>query len=119
MESLWRLTKLPYGIVEAGKQRKKTIEKGMLTEGGLETVFGLSQLFIKRSLAGKVVLLVVKVTDDFLMGRHKVKIETFIERMRRPFDVGRSLIDKSFYYDGCEIHQDVYGNITMSMKIYV
>lgn len=51
---LWRLTKLPYGIVEAGRKWQKTIEHWMLTEGKLETVFGLSQRFVQHDEKNKI-----------------------------------------------------------------
>lgn len=116
---LWRLTKLPYGIVEAGRQWQKTVESWMLSEGDLETVFGLSQLFVQRDATGKVILLVAKVTDDFLIGGNVKDIRNFIEKMKRRFAVGKAVVDKPFFFDGCEIHQDTAGNITMSMKRYV
>lgn len=79
-------------------------------------MFGLSQLFIKTNPTGKVVRLVAKVTNDFLTGGHKAEIDSFTEGIKRRFDVGKSVIDESFYFYGCEIHQETYGNITMSMK---
>lgn len=116
---LWRLTKLPYGIVEAGRQWQKTIERWMLSAGGLETVFGLSQLFLQRDINGNIILLVAKVTDDFLIGGSVADITRFIERMKNEFQVGKTLIDTSFLFDRCEIEQDAIGNITMTMKRYV
>lgn len=47
--TLWKLIKLPYGIVEAGRQWMLTIEHWMLTAGGMSRVFGISQLFVKRN----------------------------------------------------------------------
>lgn len=116
---LWRLTKLPYGIVEAGRQWQKTIERWMLSEGGLESVFGLSQLFAQRDDNGKITLLVAKVTDDFLICGLTTDISRFIDKMKEKFDVGKAVIDNSFLFDGCEISQDEPGNIRMTMKRYV
>lgn len=64
---LWLLTKLPYGIVEAGRQWQKTVESWMLSDGKLERVIGLSQIFVERHAAAKVTLIVAKVMDDFLI----------------------------------------------------
>lgn len=116
---LWRLTKLPYGIVEAGRQWQKTIERWMMSEGGLETVFGLSQLFVQRDKDGKIKLLVAKVTDDFLIGGLRPDVTSFIENMKTRFVVGKSVIDSTFFFDGCEIAQDEYGNIKMTMIRYM
>lgn len=64
---LWRLTKLPYGIGEAGRQWAKTFESWMLEEAGLERVFGVGQMYVRRGQSGRIVFILAKVTDDFLM----------------------------------------------------
>ena len=112
---LWRLTKLPYGIVEAGRQWQKTIENRMMSEGGLSRVFGLSQLFVQRNESGRICNIVAKVTDDFLIGGTIQNIQAFIGRMGKRFDVGKTVMDKPFLFDGCEIEQDHDGNIKISM----
>ena len=116
---LSRLLKLPYGIVESGRQWQKTVETWMLTEGGLQRFFGLSQLFIRRDGHGRISLIVAKVTDDFLIGGRTEIICKFIDRMKRRFDVGKVVIDDKFHFDGCEIQQENEGNIRMSMMGYI
>lgn len=61
---VWKLLKLPYGLVDAGRQWLIKIESWMIEEYGLERVFGVSQLFIKRR-ESRIVLIIAKVTDDF------------------------------------------------------
>lgn len=78
---LWRLTKLPYGVVEAGRQCKKVVEEWMLDDGGLNNVFGISQLFVKRNDAGWIILLVADVPDDFIMGETRGEIEGLVTRI--------------------------------------
>lgn len=45
---IWHLTKLPYGITEAGRQGAITIETWLVKDMGMEPVFSVSQLFVKR-----------------------------------------------------------------------
>ena len=116
---LWKLTKLPYGIVEAGRQWQKTVEDWMLTDGGLKRVFGLSQLFIRRDKQDRIVLLIAKVTDDFLAAGKLDYIHEFMDRLQKRFTVGKIVIDKRFHFNGCEIEQDRLGNIRMSMTRYL
>lgn len=66
--TFWRLLKLPYGIVEAGRQWQKVVEEWMLAGAGLARIFGITQLYVKRSKKNEITLLVAKVTDDFLLG---------------------------------------------------
>ena len=64
---LWRLTKPPYGIGEAGRQWAKTFERWLLEEAGLERVYGVFHLYVKRDASGRLIFLVAKVTDDLMM----------------------------------------------------
>lgn len=91
----------------------------MLTDGGLETIFGLSQLFAQRDSNGRITLLVAKVTDDFLIGGLTPDIIQFINKMKEKFEVGKAVIDESFFFDGCEITQDAAGSIRMTMERYL
>lgn len=66
---LWKLTKLPFGIVEAGRNWMLAIEEWMLTHDSLEQFFGVNnQLFIRRSDLGRIVVMFAKLSDDFLVG---------------------------------------------------
>lgn len=116
---LWKLTKLPYGIVEAGRQWQKTVEDWMLSDGGLQRAFGLSQLFIRRNKRDEITLMVAKVTDDFLVAGKLEYIHEFMDRLQQRFTVGKVVVDERFHFNGCEIEQDQSGNIRMSMIRYL
>lgn len=116
---LWKLLKLPYGIADAGRQWQVVVENWMLTEACLERVFGLPQLFTKRTPDGRICLLVAKVTDDFLLGGSVQEMQNFVELLGKRFIVGKALIDQKIHFDGCELEQDICGNIKMSMIRYL
>ena len=115
---LWKLTKLPYGIVDAGRQWQKTVEDWMLSDG-LKRLFGLSQLFIRRIKQDKIVLMIDKVTDDFLVSGKLDYIHEFMDRLQQRFTVGKVVIDERFHFNGCEIQQSRNVNIRMSMTRYL
>ena len=117
--TLWKLTKLPYGIVEAGRQWQKTIEAWMLGPGKLERVFGIGQLFVRRNIQGKIIMLVAKVTDDFIIGGTIEDIENIIQAMNERFNVGKTIINQPFFFDGREIRQEPDGSNIMSMMRYL
>ena len=117
--TLWKLTKLPYGIVEAGRQWQKTVEAWMLGPGKLERVFGIGQLFVRRNIQGNILLLVAKVTDDFIIGGTIEEIENIIQAMKERFNVGKTISNQPFFFDGCEIRQKPDGSIIMSIMPYL
>lgn len=86
---------------------------------GMEIVFGVSQLFVKRNTCEDIQLLIAKVTDDFLLGGMNSEMENFTEMLRQRFDVGKVIIDNKLHLDGCEIAQSNTGDITMSMNRYL
>ena len=116
---LWKLLKLSYGIVEAGRQWQKVVEQWMLSEGGLERLFGMSQLYVKCTHDKKICLIVAKVTDDFLPGGSVEAIKEFIEILGKRFMLGKTVIDERLYFDGGEISQDAQGSVTFSMLRYM
>lgn len=116
---LWKLKKLPYGIVEAGRQWAKTVEEWMLTTVGFERLRGLNQLYVKRDYQGRIKLIVAKVTDDFICGGDIEITTAFIEQLKNRFEVGKIVIDGKFLFNGCEIEQDASGSIQMSMRSYM
>jgi len=116
---LWKLKKLPYGIVEAGRQWAKAIEDWMLEGGGLERVSSISQLYIRINSVGTIILVVAKVTDDLLIARRVQLMNQCIEALSKRFEVGKSLVDSPFHFNGCEVEQDTVGNIILAMKGYM
>lgn len=57
MGSIWQLTKLSYGITEAGHQWVLVMEYWMLNYIGMERVYEVSQLFVKRGPDGFIQLI--------------------------------------------------------------
>lgn len=91
----------------------------MLTEGGLQRVLGISQLFIKRDKQGRICLLIAKVTDDFLLGGSVESMEAFIRDLKKRFIVGKIIVNAKPHFDGCEIEQYADKSIRMSMIRYL
>lgn len=91
----------------------------MLTHAGLERVFGIPQLFIRRKQDSSICLLIAKVTDDFLIGGSLKDIRAFIDLLRKRFIVGKTVVDAKCFFDGCEIEQSIDGSIRMSMIRYL
>lgn len=59
--------KLPYRIVEAGRQWLCVVENWIMYEYGMELVSGVDQLFFKRCADGSIGLLISKVLDEFFV----------------------------------------------------
>lgn len=117
--TLWKLLKLPYGIVEAGRQWQKTVENWMLSKGNLQRFYGLSQLFVKRNESANIILMIPKVTDDLLLTDTESNMQLFIADLRQIWTVAKVMIDERFFFNGCEIVQDREGSLDMSMERYL
>lgn len=117
-EVLWKLTKLPYGIVEDGRQWMPAIEERMLTHCRLKRVLGVNQLVLRRSDLGCMVVLVAKLSDEFLVGSKLDEIDTFLRELHAE-NILTKITDWSAHnLDCCEIIADRIGNTTMSMQQY-
>ena len=116
---IWKLTKLPYGIVEAGRQWQKVIERWMLDNAKLDRVVGVSQLYVKRIKNGHITLLVAKVTDDVLIAGSNESIRRFAGELKQDFKVSRITIDEPFFFNGSYVEQDQAGNVSLSMRSYI
>ena len=92
---LWKLKKLRYGIIKAGRQWAKTVEEWMLTKGGLERIQGLNQLYVRRNDLGKITLIVAKVTDAFICGDSIEESTAFICEMKKRFEVGKVIVNEN------------------------
>lgn len=74
----------------------------MLSDSGLERVHGLSQLFTQRDCTSRTILLVAKVTDDFLLGGAIAAMEgIFSCQALQAIDVGKVVVDSRFHFNGC------------------
>lgn len=117
--TLWRLTKLPYGIVEASRQWQQTEETWMLQEMKFDRVKGFSQLFTKRDYKSQMALFLAKVTDDFLCSGAPKTITQFMHHLGNRFAVGKTVVDEKFHFNGCEVKQDSARNVRLTMKRYL
>lgn len=111
--------KAPIWHCRCGKTMAKTVEEWMLNDGGVERIFGISQLFVKSDKHGAICLLVAKVTDDFLLGSTVQQTEMFVRDLNKRFEVGKVLLNAKIHFDGCEIEQNMNGSIRVSMFRYL
>ena len=116
---LWKLSKLPYGIVEAGRQWQLTAESWLLGSMQFQRIPGLSQIFIKRNDTNCIMLLVVKVIDDFLVSGCLQHVKDFVASATAQFEIGTVVIDETIKFNGTEISQTSDGTILLSMQQYM
>lgn len=120
--TLCRLTRSPYGIVEAGRQLAKRIE-GWLERKGFCRVFRLAQIYISRypyeDGEGKVKMIVVKLTDVLLFAGTIPAMERFLQTVRADFPVRKSIIDDETIFNGATIKKSCNGTIKFSMESYL
>ena len=76
-------------------------------------------MYVRRDKKGAITLLVAKVTDDFIYAGTVERTTKFIEDMGKRFSIGKAMIDEKFFFNGCEIEQDDWGSIKMSMEGYL
>ena len=91
----------------------------MLNVVGLVRIQGLNQIYVLRDSCGKIILIVAKVTDDFICGGAVQEITSFMEELKKRFEVGKVVIDSKFHFNGCEIEQNAEGSVRMSMDSYM
>lgn len=65
----WVLTRMPYGITEAGRKWQKEIEQWFMGTAGFERVVGERKwIGKKRGQKGVITMIVSKITDYILTG---------------------------------------------------
>lgn len=116
---IWKLTKFPYVIVEAGRQWLCDIEEWMVGTFGMERVPGMDLLFIKRKTDGTISLLVAKVVDDLLISGPIDEIKHLFERRNKSFTLGATCVNNYLKFLGCNIQIDDDGSAAISMKSYL
>lgn len=116
---MWRLLRLPYGIVEAGRQWLCAVEDWMLEKYNMQRVFGVDQLFARRRPDGNIVLLVAKVVDDFFMAGDLLEINHFSEHIDAAFKLGATSVDLHLKFLGCDINILDDGSVDLSMADYL
>lgn len=116
--TLWKLTKLPYGITEAGRQWAMVFEEWLMVEAGVKRVRGIDQLYVRHGDDGALSLVIAKVTDDLLMIGERPELESFVAALGKRFPISKTIIDMPIKFNGCRIEREPDGDITMSMKDY-
>lgn len=115
---LLKLTKIPYGIVEAGRQWQKNFEEWLLRDVKVERIFGISQLYRLLNSDGHNILLVAKVTDDLLMAGTLSNMKYFTEQLKRRFHISKVILDEKRHFKVCSISQSKTGAILMNMQTF-
>lgn len=78
------------------------IEDWMMKEYGMERVFGVPQLFVKRE-ATRIELLIAKATDEFLVSGKTEDARNFMRELGKAFKVGKVAIGGTFRFISCEV----------------
>lgn len=86
--TFWKLHRLPYGIVEAGRQWVCVIEEWLLKIYGFRCVREAEKRFYKRGGESRIALLVAKVVEYFLIADSPAQIRLFTEDLHAKFKLG-------------------------------
>lgn len=116
---VWKLLKMPYGVSEAGRQWAIVFEEWLTQDIGMETVKGISQLFLKRRPDGSILMMVAKVTDDLLIAADKEVLNEFVEQVRKRFKVSKSITNGTILFNGARIDRNEMGDISMTMQPFM
>lgn len=111
---IWKLSRLPYGIVEEGRQWLCAIENWMVESFDINRVFGDEQLFVRRGQDVKIQLIIAKVVDDFLLAGTESQIQLFFGCIQKEFKLGASKIGRDLKFLGCAIKSLEDGSMEMS-----
>lgn len=113
---VWKLTKISYGMVEAGLKWLKTVDYWMGESIDLTDIPQLGQIFTRRHQKNRIYLMVAKPVDEVLVVGHEDVITKCIEDMRKRFDLESVQRGKEISFNGCEIVKEESGAITISMQ---
>jgi hypothetical protein len=118
--SIWRLLHLPYGLVDAGRQRQLAFERWLLDIMGFVTVPSMPQVFVLLDPSGSILLLLGKDVDGVIIaGAHK-DIERFLEALKSRWIIAKAKIANRLMFNGALIERDPStGAISMSTRDYV
>lgn len=118
-KELWNIVKLPYGVVEASSKRLNTSDEWMLKYGRMKRVFRINLIFYQRHVRWRIVLLVAQTRDEFLASGMRTEIESFFERMKTRFEIGKDIISSNIKLNGSEIRLQDDSGIIFSIDEYV
>ena len=116
---LWRLIKLPYGIVEAGRQWMLTCENWLLSHLKFRRVPGVQQLFVHGKEGKHFTAIMAKATDDFLLAGDNTSLAWFKKQAQMRFKIGTVNEGNKINFFGTEITRLDNGDIEFSMKSYM
>lgn len=114
----WQLTKLTYGIKEAGRQWLKVCEEWM-TRINLNNVKGAGKMFTETTKEGKLIILIAKTFEYFLITWITEAIDEFLNQLRKRFKVVHGQRGSSSKFNGCELNKNEDGYGLMYMEKYL
>lgn len=117
--TLWKLLKLPYGVLEAGRKCTTVLEGCLTNEMGMEQARGISQVFVKRRKDGSISMIVTKLSEESLLSGDLLTINNLVTKLTMRFKASKAIIDPAIKFNGCRIEQERIGNIAKSMKDYL
>lgn len=95
-----------------------TVEHWVLTTAGLMRIYGINQLFVKRNSADRIILIVAKLSDDFLVCGKLSDVNKFLREIQKRFEGGKIGMGLTFHFGGCEINYDPNGDIILGIEAY-
>jgi Reverse transcriptase (RNA-dependent DNA polymerase) len=104
--STWRLLKMPYGLVDAGRQWQLAFERWLLDIMGFVTVPSMPQVFMLFDPGGSIQFLVGKVVDDVIIAGIREDIERFLEALKSLWIIGKAEIANRLMFNGTLIERD-------------
>lgn len=116
---IWELLKLPYGIMEAGRQWATVMEAWQTQDMGMNILQGVSQRFIKHGKHGEIVFILAKITDNLLFAGSNDAMAQFVTVIKNRFEVCKTILDGPMHFIGCLVKQDQGGQVTMDLTDYM
>ncbi|CAN8072610.1 unnamed protein product [Agarophyton chilense] len=107
--------KLPYRIVEAGRQSAKRVESWMIGTTEHQRLYGVTQLFTKKNKDGSITLIIAKIVDDLLVAGREGYICIFTDTLEDEFEVGKVRVEAVLNFAGCDIIKDTDQNLILSL----
>lgn len=83
-----KLLRLPYGIVEPGRQCICVLEEWVLQMYKIERTVGVEQMIYQKGEGGRIILIVTKVVHDLLIYGTETAIDDLLNNLYDQFKVG-------------------------------
>lgn len=91
----------------------------MIKKCEMERGPGVSQLYIRQTLSGKIILMPAEITDDIFLAGNIHEITSFYKLISKQYNVSKIIIDNQINFNGCNITQDSRGNIIKDMSRFL